>query len=459
MTCFSVPGGYLLSPLHENLFQLTENESLFGRKSGILGNGAPEMCAVPNMTLSMRDMKGYSDKKIKLDEKNFRSTEEENLNCKGDTTQMLKKEMDVDAPGSKRVIASALNMSLQPCSKSADFKAERQITGDAAKGSSRVLGISKEPNRPSVKDRLPLPDSAKDDQCIPIGSMKSGGVNNLLDRTIHAKRKLNSKTSLLEKDIAERNPSNHNDISSDTRREGKSKNQRSYDLSKLNGDEYKGRNDHVAGHAGPMKQMLAYKVTSHEKDAEKTLQGTDQVHEGKKRQKGSHNNSAPSVESIQSQGNLRASSSLVPKEKKKSSHARGGHSENKPKMLKSRKEPNRGHSRESLREVVGNINAQRVEKRADLSEPFMFTEKLTERSGIKKDVNLQPEPTAYPPVSTSSMCTAPISDAVAPLDAPPVVIKENWVCCDKCQKWRLLPYGADPDNLPKKWKCSMQVWL
>ena len=455
MTCFSVPGGYLLSPLHENLFQFTENESLFSRKTGNLGNGVPEMCAVPNTTLSMRDMKGYSDKKIKLAEKNFRSAEEENFNCRGETTQMLKKEMDVDAPGSKRVIASALNMSFQPCSKSADFKAERQITGDAAKGSSRVLGISKEPNRPSVKDRLPLPDSAKDDQCIPIGSMKSGGVNNLLDRTIHAKRKLNSKTSLLEKDIAERNPSNHNDISSDTRREGKSKNQRSYDLSKLNGDEYKGRNDHVAGHAEPMKQMPAQKVILHEKDAEKMLQGNDQVHKGKKGQKGSHNNSAPSVESIQSQRNLTASSSLVRKEKKKSSHARGDHSENKSKMLKSRKETNRGHSREFQGEVAGNANAHRVQNIADLSEPFMFTEKSTERSGIKKDVNLQPEPMANPPVITS----APISDAVAPLDAPPVVIKENWVFCDKCQKWRLLPYGADPNNLPKEWKCSMQVWL
>jgi len=368
---------------------------------------------------------------------------------------MLKKEMDVDAPGSKRVVSSALNTSLQSCSRSADLKAERQVTGDAEKGSGRALGVSKELNWPSVKDRLPLPDFAKDDQCISMGNIKSGSVNNLGDGTVHAKGKLNSKTSLLEKDIEERNP-NHKDISSDTWREGKSKNYRSYGLNKLNGDEYKGRNDHVAGHAGPMKQMLAYKVTSHEKDAEKTLQGTDQVHEGKKRQKGSHNNSAPSVESIQSQGNLRASSSLVPKEKKKSSHARGGHSENKPKMLKSRKEPNRGHSRESLREVVGNINAQRVEKRADLSEPFMFTEKLTERSGIKKDVNLQPQPMANP---LASICTIPISDAVAPLDAPPVVIKENWVCCDKCQTWRLLPHGADPDNLPKKWKCSMQVWL
>ena len=41
----------------------------------------------------------------------------------------------------------------------------------------------------------------------------------------------------------------------------------------------------------------------------------------------------------------------------------------------------------------------------------------------------------------------------------PIVINEQWVCCDKCENWRLLPYGMNPDILPKKWRCSMQSWL
>nr|CAB3461679.1 unnamed protein product [Digitaria exilis] len=46
------------------------------------------------------------------------------------------------------------------------------------------------------------------------------------------------------------------------------------------------------------------------------------------------------------------------------------------------------------------------------------------------------------------------------LTAPaPIVINEQWVCCDKCENWRLLPYGMNPDVLPKKWLCSMQSWL
>ncbi|KAJ1699421.1 hypothetical protein LUZ63_007933 [Rhynchospora breviuscula] len=42
---------------------------------------------------------------------------------------------------------------------------------------------------------------------------------------------------------------------------------------------------------------------------------------------------------------------------------------------------------------------------------------------------------------------------------PPVEIKENWVGCDKCHKWRLLPYWTNPESLPKKWHCKLLDWL
>lgn len=38
--------------------------------------------------------------------------------------------------------------------------------------------------------------------------------------------------------------------------------------------------------------------------------------------------------------------------------------------------------------------------------------------------------------------------------------KDEWVCCDSCQKWRLLPpVGVNPSKLPDKWLCSMLSWL
>ncbi|KZV54055.1 hypothetical protein F511_39091 [Dorcoceras hygrometricum] len=41
----------------------------------------------------------------------------------------------------------------------------------------------------------------------------------------------------------------------------------------------------------------------------------------------------------------------------------------------------------------------------------------------------------------------------------PVLIQEDWVCCDRCEKWRLLPYGTKSNQLPDKWVCSMLNWL
>ncbi|CAI9118765.1 OLC1v1020380C3 [Oldenlandia corymbosa var. corymbosa] len=41
----------------------------------------------------------------------------------------------------------------------------------------------------------------------------------------------------------------------------------------------------------------------------------------------------------------------------------------------------------------------------------------------------------------------------------PVLIEEHWVCCDSCQKWRLLPFGMKPEDLPEKWLCRMLNWL
>ncbi|MED6149172.1 hypothetical protein PIB30_059920 [Stylosanthes scabra] len=45
-----------------------------------------------------------------------------------------------------------------------------------------------------------------------------------------------------------------------------------------------------------------------------------------------------------------------------------------------------------------------------------------------------------------------------PVSLAPVVM-EDWVQCDRCHKWRLLPAGTNPDSLPEKWLCSMLDWL
>ncbi|XP_073147656.1 cysteine-tryptophan domain-containing zinc finger protein 7-like [Henckelia pumila] len=50
----------------------------------------------------------------------------------------------------------------------------------------------------------------------------------------------------------------------------------------------------------------------------------------------------------------------------------------------------------------------------------------------------------------------PSSEAPTRMAAP---LNEDWVSCDKCGKWRLLPLGTNPKSLPNKWLCRMLTWL
>ncbi|KAK7354795.1 hypothetical protein VNO80_20288 [Phaseolus coccineus] len=59
------------------------------------------------------------------------------------------------------------------------------------------------------------------------------------------------------------------------------------------------------------------------------------------------------------------------------------------------------------------------------------------------------------PIAENNLAPEMISSAVA----APQIIAEDWVCCDSCQRWRLLPSGMKPDHLPEKWLCSMLDWL
>ncbi|GFP81947.1 hypothetical protein PHJA_000338000 [Phtheirospermum japonicum] len=67
---------------------------------------------------------------------------------------------------------------------------------------------------------------------------------------------------------------------------------------------------------------------------------------------------------------------------------------------------------------------------------------------------------AEPPAAASIPAKEGIVNGLKqPVAALPEVIEENWVACDRCEKWRLLPYGTKSEDLPDKWVCSMLDWL
>ncbi|CAH8326399.1 unnamed protein product [Eruca vesicaria subsp. sativa] len=74
-----------------------------------------------------------------------------------------------------------------------------------------------------------------------------------------------------------------------------------------------------------------------------------------------------------------------------------------------------------------------------------------------------PEKSSFTRVESQNVGSGPVISKLGSdpslVKANPVIIQDNWVGCDKCGKWRLLPYGVLVEDLPKKWMCSMLNWL
>ncbi|GAB4855562.1 hypothetical protein Ancab_024181 [Ancistrocladus abbreviatus] len=93
-------------------------------------------------------------------------------------------------------------------------------------------------------------------------------------------------------------------------------------------------------------------------------------------------------------------------------------------------------------------------------ETCVSSSKLKEKSGGKGALtpntgsNLRGDP------SNHKLLTEMAYTSVGPRTENAMSYEEdNWVQCDCCQKWRLLPHGKHPDSLPKEWTCRMLNWL
>ncbi|CAN4093108.1 unnamed protein product [Withania somnifera] len=106
------------------------------------------------------------------------------------------------------------------------------------------------------------------------------------------------------------------------------------------------------------------------------------------------------------------------------------------------------HSKEMLK-VSDAINKKRLERNSSMKE------KVNGRK-IEKPFTSAEYPRLASNDTPHTVCE---SNPAVPPGAGAPLVKEDWVCCDKCQTWRILPLGTDPDSLPKKWVCRLQTWL
>ncbi|KAA8548500.1 hypothetical protein F0562_000233 [Nyssa sinensis] len=254
-------------------------------------------------------------------------------------------------------------------------------------------------------------------------------------------------------------------VSVDLREDGRGKSNKISSPFKVDSDVSKYKRDPNTGAMGHLKHKVGQKSTSLEDDEIKIPHGVEKSSfESKERLKGRQNNGKGA--SDLSGESLMIRACVAPKDTKKTIKIHNLNSrkiiheacDNYGDVLADTRLEHMDNQMDSLERLPGNrakdSDLETVEK-----EWHPFFDKSKQRSGcLKFDTQstsepfLKEDPNVGPPRGGIASVLEPTSEA-------PVVMEEYWVCCDRCQKWRLLPLGVKPEHLHEKWFCSMLDWL
>lgn len=190
---------------------------------------------------------------------------------------------------------------------------------------------------------------------------------------------------------------------------------------------------------------------------------------GKKKPKGSHG----TIVMEREKENLKVGSPSVPKTKKSSDDSSASKNETEDVRV----QKGLGKTRDTYKDFFGELEDEE-DKMDSMETPYeekLKESEVVERSvptascgakersgGRKVDKPLTAE--IYPKTATNvwrpgNANGTDIENGKGIPAMPSAEMEDNWVMCDKCHKWRLLPVGTNPDILPEKWLCSMLNWL
>ncbi|KAL5054092.1 hypothetical protein RYX36_034774 [Vicia faba] len=119
------------------------------------------------------------------------------------------------------------------------------------------------------------------------------------------------------------------------------------------------------------------------------------------------------------------------------------------------------NSDQKVDDFPGNSSVKTSKSNNNNEKQTAFCAKVKERPSGNKVVNHS----LAGPHKTDDLGSFPMAENNTALEmiptavAAPQRIAEDWVACDRCQKWRLLPTGLKPEQLPEKWLCVMLNWL
>ncbi|XP_028085244.1 LOW QUALITY PROTEIN: uncharacterized protein LOC114286290 [Camellia sinensis] len=431
MTSFPVHGNLLLSPLPDDLAYLTEKEKLKGEsKPRFLLKGGQESS---NGSDSAR-----GEDKV-LGGKKSKSFEKKNLNDKDIQNGIGEKETDIDTLACEELVANALKLPLLSNSYS--------NVDNSAKGTAKAV------------DNFRVANKVKE------GSFSNLAEGNTLEavstQEIGLVEKPSGNIASADKLWEDKKADFHNDISDKKELMFLPKLTQMF----VRGEKLKMLNSVILWSRRLVRNLhLMKKMICNASGKEHSSSG------GKKKSKGSRSHSAQGAEVPKDSS--RMDSSLVPKNKK-SMHANNYLS--KSEIEDSKLQKDNGKARNRYRDFFGDIELEDGDNHGDSAEMLSIDKPKTfesvERSTFASNRTLKErlngkkmdKPSTSEAYSKEALNAAPITGNGSISDAAPGTLdplaNDNWVCCDKCQKWRLLPLGTNPESLPEKWLCSMLNWL
>ncbi|KAK4357280.1 hypothetical protein RND71_022890 [Anisodus tanguticus] len=430
----------LLSPLSDKLLSLTENEKLSG-KCGYEGK--------KNASLALANGTHYANGEVSEARKLRTHDKDSPAKGKGYDNQngsalLSKKAIDIDDLACEELVSKALKLpllsNLYP--NFADPSKDAEKTVDSSKTATK--GKTKEASSEGASKKSVQPVTAIDAYSVE----GSGG-----------------KVSSSRKTMENKGTGCNDHSSGYLKKEGNNEEEKADDSS--NNGQTKDENVPNVDVVSPLKQSSRQKSSSNNEDGMKLAPEKELFASGAAmKPKENQCHKAQSTEVIK-EGSV-ADSFTASKGKKTSSSnilLSKSDSEDMKKNL----------ARDKYKEFFGDVELELEDAETSLEQIHSkemvkgsdaISKKRVERNSLMKErVNgrktEKPFASAeYPRLaSNGAPPTVCESNPVAPPGAGAPLVKEDWVCCDKCQTWRILPLGTDPGSLPKKWVCRLQTWL
>ncbi|XP_060197841.1 cysteine-tryptophan domain-containing zinc finger protein 7-like isoform X1 [Lycium barbarum] len=431
MTSFPVAGSMLLSPLHEKLLTLSRNEKCFVDNEHVAAakDTNPQSLMSANGSTSRLE---YGDVLIRKKTKSVGKSEyaeELNSEVRNDTISLFQKNLGTESLENRHCFSNDLNQRVLP-DLVCDTHESVKVAGgapEAVEDSEKDVPMKKREIK-RLKDQLFGSDLDKDDS-LESSSDLSG------DKYDH--QEVRSRSVELQFKSIQKN------ASFDSKEGGRSKCSRSVPSFRADSDVSESERD--SSGAVSLRKKVVMKAASHKPDQPRIPHTEKQSSEGKKKL-------------IEHQPGLKPAADVA--------EVRGVSV-----TLKNKKS-----SKKDVR--VAHVYDAQLEKPTNqldsLSRPPGDKLKKSKLEACKGQQSSSAKSRQVPSKKVDShvACVAPMKDpsAVDIKDAKelaseaeppvaPVVIEEDWVACDKCETWRLLPYGTKPEHLPERWMCSMLYWL